>query len=63
MNVDGLAAVITGGGSGIGAECARVLAKEGAKIAVLDLNLEAPFDVAVLQSVPLNLLSLIRQFL
>ena len=46
MNVDGLAAVITGGGSGIGAECARVLAKEGAKIAVLDLNLEGAREVA-----------------
>ena len=32
-------------------------------VEVLDLNLEASLDVAVLQSVPLNLLSLIRQFL
>ena len=38
MDIKGLAAVITGGGSGMGAETARQLAKAGAKVAVLDIN-------------------------
>ena len=36
--LDGLAAVVTGGGSGIGQAAARLLAGRGAKVAVLDLN-------------------------
>jgi NAD(P)-dependent dehydrogenase (short-subunit alcohol dehydrogenase family) len=38
MDIKGLAAVVTGGGSGMGAETARHLAKAGAKVAVLDIN-------------------------
>lgn len=38
MDIKGLAAVVTGGGSGMGAETARFLAKAGAKVAVLDIN-------------------------
>ncbi|MCE9508548.1 MAG: SDR family NAD(P)-dependent oxidoreductase [Alphaproteobacteria bacterium] len=38
MDIKGLAAIVTGGGSGMGAETARHLAKAGAKVAVLDLN-------------------------
>jgi NAD(P)-dependent dehydrogenase (short-subunit alcohol dehydrogenase family) len=38
MNIKGQAALVTGAGSGIGAEVARHLAKAGAKVAVLDLN-------------------------
>jgi NAD(P)-dependent dehydrogenase (short-subunit alcohol dehydrogenase family) len=38
MNIKGLAAIVTGGGSGMGAETARYLAKAGAKVAVLDIN-------------------------
>jgi NAD(P)-dependent dehydrogenase (short-subunit alcohol dehydrogenase family) len=38
MDIKGLAAVVTGGGSGMGAETARHLAKAGAKVAVLDVN-------------------------
>jgi len=39
MHLDGsLAAVVTGGASGLGAATARVLAKEGVKVAVFDRN-------------------------
>ena len=39
-------AVITGGGSGIGAATARAFAKEGAEVAILDLDEGAAKDVA-----------------
>ncbi len=39
-------AVVTGGGSGIGAATAKAMAREGAEIAVLDLDLEAARAVA-----------------
>lgn len=38
MDIKNQAAIVTGGGSGMGAEVARHLAKSGAKVAVLDLN-------------------------
>lgn len=38
MEIKGVSAIVTGGGSGMGAEVARHLAKGGAKVAVLDLN-------------------------
>ena len=38
MNVAGHSAVVTGGGSGMGAETARRLARAGAKVTVLDLG-------------------------
>ncbi len=38
MKIAGIAAVVTGGGSGIGAATARNLAAQGAKVTVLDLN-------------------------
>lgn len=38
MDIKGLSAVITGGGSGMGAETARQLAKAGAKVTLLDIN-------------------------
>ena len=41
-----LAAVITGGGSGLGAATARRLAAHGVKVAVLDVNLDAATAVA-----------------
>ena len=40
MKIDGMAAVITGGGSGLGAATARHLANAGAKVAILDVNME-----------------------
>jgi NAD(P)-dependent dehydrogenase (short-subunit alcohol dehydrogenase family) len=40
METRDLTAIVTGGGSGMGAEVARALAKAGAKVAVLDLNKE-----------------------
>ncbi len=38
MDVNNVAAVVTGGASGLGGATARALAKAGAKVAVLDLN-------------------------
>jgi NAD(P)-dependent dehydrogenase (short-subunit alcohol dehydrogenase family) len=38
MEIRGAAAVVTGGGSGLGAETARMLGGLGAKVAVLDLD-------------------------
>lgn len=37
--------VLTGGGDGIGAECARAYSREGATVAILDRNLEAAEEV------------------
>jgi NAD(P)-dependent dehydrogenase (short-subunit alcohol dehydrogenase family) len=38
MKIDGQAALVTGGASGLGAATARELARQGAKVAVLDRN-------------------------
>ncbi len=38
MKLSGHGAIVTGGGSGLGAETARHLAKAGAKVCVLDLD-------------------------
>jgi len=46
MDVKGLGAIVTGGGSGLGAETARFLAAAGAKVTVLDLNQETVEAVA-----------------
>jgi NAD(P)-dependent dehydrogenase (short-subunit alcohol dehydrogenase family) len=46
MDIAGHAAVVTGGGSGLGAETAAQLAEAGAKVAVLDVNVEAARSVA-----------------
>ena len=46
MNIQGISALVTGGGSGLGEATARELAKLGAKVAVLDLNLENAQKVA-----------------
>jgi NAD(P)-dependent dehydrogenase (short-subunit alcohol dehydrogenase family) len=38
MQIQGQAAIVTGGGSGLGEAVARELARQGAKVAVLDVN-------------------------
>lgn len=46
MDVSGLGAIVTGGGSGLGAESARHLAAAGAKVTVLDLSADSAAAVA-----------------
>jgi NAD(P)-dependent dehydrogenase (short-subunit alcohol dehydrogenase family) len=41
MDIKGHAAIITGGGSGLGAATAAMLAAAGAKVALLDVNMDA----------------------
>ncbi len=36
MEIDGVAAIVTGGGSGLGAATAKLMAARGAKVAILD---------------------------
>ena len=46
MNIQGHAALVTGGGSGLGEATARELARLGAQVAVLDVNLDNAQRVA-----------------
>jgi 3alpha(or 20beta)-hydroxysteroid dehydrogenase len=46
MKLAGKVAIITGAGSGMGAEEARVFAAEGAKVVITDINVEAARKVA-----------------
>ena len=46
MQLDGIAAIITGGGSGLGAATARAFAAKGAKVSVLDVRKEHAEGVA-----------------
>jgi NAD(P)-dependent dehydrogenase (short-subunit alcohol dehydrogenase family) len=41
MDIKGHAAIVTGGGSGLGAATAALLASAGAKVALLDVNMDA----------------------
>jgi NAD(P)-dependent dehydrogenase (short-subunit alcohol dehydrogenase family) len=46
MNPQGQAAIITGGGSGLGAQTAIRLSEAGAKVAIADLNIDGAREVA-----------------
>jgi NAD(P)-dependent dehydrogenase (short-subunit alcohol dehydrogenase family) len=46
MKLKGVAAVVTGGASGLGAATARALAAEGVKVAILDVRLEPAEQLA-----------------
>lgn len=46
MNINGHAAIVTGGGSGLGEATARRFAADGAKVAIFDLNMENAERVA-----------------
>lgn len=46
MDIEGVAAIVTGGGSGLGAATARALAAAGAKVSVLDRDGDAVRAVA-----------------
>jgi len=46
MRIEGQAALVTGGASGLGAGTARALAEAGAKVALLDLSAEKAAEVA-----------------
>jgi NAD(P)-dependent dehydrogenase (short-subunit alcohol dehydrogenase family) len=47
MDPNGHAAIVTGAASGLGAETAVALAREGAKVACLDINLEGAIRTAI----------------
>ncbi len=47
MDIRGNAAIVTGGGSGLGAATARMLAEAGARVAILDVNQKAAAEVAI----------------
>lgn len=46
MDIHGQTAIVTGGGSGLGAATAQALAGKGAKVAVFDINLEGAQRIA-----------------
>ena len=46
MQIQGVAAIVTGGGSGLGAATARMLAAAGAKVTVIDVKAEPAEKVA-----------------
>jgi NAD(P)-dependent dehydrogenase (short-subunit alcohol dehydrogenase family) len=46
MQIEGMAAVVTGGGSGLGEAVAHALAARGARVGVLDLGIDAAQRVA-----------------
>ncbi|WP_336965226.1 SDR family NAD(P)-dependent oxidoreductase [Sphingobium aquiterrae] len=49
MRIEGMAAIVTGGASGLGAATARMLSEAGAKVALLDLN--EPLGTALAASI------------
>jgi NAD(P)-dependent dehydrogenase (short-subunit alcohol dehydrogenase family) len=46
MNLKGIAAIVTGGASGLGEATVRALATTGARVAILDLNLKKAQEIA-----------------
>jgi len=46
MEINTFAAIVTGGASGMGAATARMLSKQGGKVALLDLNIDAAKTLA-----------------
>ena len=46
MKIEGIAAIVTGGASGLGAATATKLAAGGAKVAIFDLNEELGRETA-----------------
>jgi NAD(P)-dependent dehydrogenase (short-subunit alcohol dehydrogenase family) len=46
MDIQGSAAIVTGGASGLGAATAELLAQHGAKVALLDVNIDAARTLA-----------------
>lgn len=46
MEIKGQTVIVTGGGSGMGAETARIFAKAGARVVLWDMNLDAAQTVA-----------------
>ena len=46
MDIHGSAAIVTGGASGLGAATAGLLAQQGAKVALLDVNIDAARELA-----------------
>ncbi|CAK0779700.1 hypothetical protein CCP2SC5_950001 [Azospirillaceae bacterium] len=46
MKVQGMTAIVTGGGSGMGAAMGRALAAAGAHVALFDVNMHAAEAVA-----------------
>ena len=46
MDIGGHGAIVAGGASGLGAATARALAGAGAKVAVLDINMDAAGEIA-----------------
>jgi NAD(P)-dependent dehydrogenase (short-subunit alcohol dehydrogenase family) len=57
MKLDGKTALITGGGSGIGAGCALALASEGCRVAIAGRRIDNLNDVASRSHGPLPILS------
>jgi len=47
MDIRGHAAIVTGGGSGLGGATARMLAGAGARVAIFDVNQQAAAEVAI----------------
>ena len=47
MDIKGHAAIVTGGGSGLGAATARMLAEAGARVAIFDVNQKVAAETAI----------------